>query len=228
MLLIKPPSSLETYNDLNNELVNFFRVLRDDPQELADRISLTPWSRSEFEFCCFQLPVEDRIEMARRLYVKLWFSYPSTLIPCKGNFRRHKNGTRSVIQEIRPQSLFDSSKRFLSVVIENRNAFQLMLDLDSPDTLFYLDPPYVFSTRSKYRAYTHEMDDDLQQKFADVVLKLKGFVVISGYPSQLYCQLFESNGWRRVERLANTMEHTKKVEALWLSPNIKTCSTIEK
>ena len=141
VLLLKEPSKLETYNDLNGRIVNFFRVLRDEPEELIRLINLTPWARDEYEFCLCEPEAEDRIERARRLFFHLWMNYNGAYITHKGSWRRHKSGTRSVTADIKPENLFEASTRFLKIQIENRDAFKLIKEFDSPDTLFYLDPP---------------------------------------------------------------------------------------
>lgn len=225
VLLAKEPAKLETYNDLNNSLVNFFRVLRDQPEELIEKVKLTPYARSEFEYCMDEKPANDPIEMARRLFVHLWLSYNSMFVSTKGNWRRHKNGHRSVTKDINPTNLFEASKRFLSVQIENRDAFKLMVEMDSPDTLFYLDPPYVSSTRVQQKSYSHEFTNDDHREFAEILYKLKGFVVLSGYPSEIYKELFEAKGWRRVDKESLTMGKTKRVECIWLSP--RTSETLD-
>lgn len=218
VLLVKEPSRLETYNDLDKGLVNFFRVLRQRPDDLIRVINLTPWSRSEYEFCLFEPDSQDPIENARRLYFRLWMCFQGTLKAHKGNFRRHKSGKRSVVSDVKTEDLIAASKRLRLVQIENRDAFKLMSEFDSPDSLFYLDPPYVFSTRTTKKAYSFEMTDDKHREFAELICGLKGFVVLSGYPSGLYEGLFDQNGWRRVEKETMTTGHTKRTECLWLSP----------
>ncbi len=186
ILLVKEPSTLETYNDLNNHIVNFFRVLRNQPEELLEKIKLTPWARKEFEYCLDEQDVDDPIEMARRLYFRLCMSFQSAFHSVKSNWRRHKNGKRAAFADVRYDNLLDASRRLKTVQIESRDAFKLMQEMDSPETLFYLDPPYVLKTRSTKKAYSHEMADDDHRRFAEAVCGLKGFVVLSGYPSPLY------------------------------------------
>jgi DNA adenine methylase len=218
VLLVKERSKLETYNDLNNDLVNFFQILRDQPEELVEKIKLTPWARSEFEASFTDTENIDRLERAQRLFVRLWMSYNSTFVTSAGNWRRHTNGRRSVTNDIRPENLFEASKRFLKVQIERRDALRLMQEIDSADTLFYLDPPYVLSTRVQKKAYSYEMTNDDHRKFADVLHGLKGFVILSGYPSTVYKELFESRGWKRKDKRALTMNATERTESIWLSP----------
>lgn len=218
VLLVKEPSRLETYNDLNKQIVNFFRVLREKPDELIHQINLTPWARSEYEYCLDEIEVENPIEMARRLFFRLWMSFQSGMMTSKGNWRRHKHGRRSLIFDIRPENLFRASDRLQTVQIENRDAFQLIAEFDSPDTLFYLDPPYIFSTRTTKRAYSHEMTNEKHCEFAELLYGVKGFVVLSGYPSKIYEQLFEAHGWRRIDKEVVVMGGGKRTECLWLSP----------
>jgi DNA adenine methylase len=219
VLLMKEPSKLETYNDLNKNLVRFFQVLRDHPAELVDKVKLTPWARAEYEFCLENPDADDPIETARRLFFRLWMSYSGMYNSAKGSWRRHTHGRRSVILDLKPENLFEASKRFLSVQIENRDAFKLMEEMDAPDALFYLDPPYVFSTRTTSKAYSHEMTNENHRTFAEALRKLSGFVVLSGYPSEIYKELFEDHGWQRIDKEAATMSGSKRTECLWLSPS---------
>ncbi|MCC6328945.1 MAG: DNA adenine methylase [Acidobacteria bacterium] len=216
VLLVKEPSRLETYNDLNGDLVNFFRILRDRPAELVEKIKLTPWERDEFVACLD--PSTEPLERARRLFCRLWMSYQGSMSPCKGNFRRHTNGRRSVVKDIKPENLFEASARFLTVQIESRDAFQLMQELDAPNTLFYLDPPYVLSTRTVKKCYSHEMSNGDHRQFAEVIYELKGSVIVSGYPSKIYADLFETRGWKCFDKESMTIGNTKRTESLWLSP----------
>jgi DNA adenine methylase len=218
VLLVKEPSQLETYNDLNGLLVNFFRVLRDRPAELIHKINLTPWSRAEYEFCLFEPTIDDAVEMARRLYFRLWMCFQASMSCARGNFRRHKNGTRPLAKDIKIEDLIEASKRLKYVQFESRNAFQLIKEFDSPDTLFYLDPPYLFETRTSTNAYSHEMTDDDHLAFADTLYQTKGPIILSGYPSKLYADLFEAKGWKKVEKEAPTNAGVKRTECLWLSP----------
>ena len=83
----------------------------------------------------------------------------------------------------------------------------------------YLDPPYLFSTRSRTdHRYTHEANDSDHERFAEVAHQLESYCVVSGYRSELYADLYELHGWQRIERVANTNGGGKRVECLWLSP----------
>lgn len=114
--------------------------------------------------------------------------------------------------------MFDAAKRLQLVQIEKRDAFKLIRELDAPETLFYLDPPYVFSTRTVKKAYSHEMDNDKHREFAELLYGLKGFVVLSGYPSAIYEELFQAKGWMRMDKETVAMSGANRTECLWLSP----------
>lgn len=218
VLLVKEPSVLETYNDLNNHIVNFFRVLREQPNELIKQINLTPWARKEYEYCLDEIEEESPLEAARRLFFRLWMSFSGQYNTAKGSWRRHSHGRRRMRLDIKADNLIAASKRLIPVQIENRDAFRLIRELDSETTLFYLDPPYVFSTRTTSKAYSHEMTDGKHREFAELLYGLKGFVVLSGYPSAIYAELFESKGWIRIDKETQVLGGAKKTECLWLSP----------
>lgn len=218
VLLQKQPSRLETYNDLNDKIVNFFRILRTRPAELIQQINLTPWSRKEYENCLFDEQNESELETARKLFWRLWMSFSGQYITDRGSWRRSNKGRRCMRDDIREDNLFAASERLSRVQIENRDAFKLIRELDTPDTLFYLDPPYVFSTRTTSNSYSHEMTNNQHREFAELLYTLKGFVILSGYSSPIYTELFERKGWLRVDRQARVMGGAMKTESLWLSP----------
>lgn len=218
VLLVKEPSRLETYNDLNDEIVNFFRILREKPAELVRQIKLTPWARAEYEYCLDEIEIENSVERARRLFFRIWMNLQGGMIAVKSNWRRHNKGSKVITSSINADNLFDAAKRLQRVQIEKRDAFKLIKEMDSPDTLFYLDPPYVHRTRSSKKAYSHEMTDDAHREFAELLYSLQGFVVLSGYPSAIYQELFEEKGWKRFDKDAWTLRGTKKTECVWLSP----------
>jgi DNA adenine methylase len=230
VLMQKPPSRVETYNDADGDVCNFFRVLRDRPDDLINRIRLTPWSRDEYEACLrnFETSLDQSraarlsfpdvdLENARRLYVRLWMSRHAGTLSTASAWRRNKD-RRSPASDIRPASLYDAAKRLLPVQIENRDALQLMSEMDSPATLFYLDPPYVTGTRTNKKRYAYELDDAGHTAIARVARKVKGFVVLSGYACELYKALYEDHGWRRIDIVAMANGGVKRTESLWLSP----------
>jgi len=224
VLLQKPPSRLETYNDADGEVVTFFRVLRDRPGPLVRAIALTPWARAEYEATFNPAPngPEADLERARRFFVRAWMSMG-------GATTRWKTGWRYQIRPDNPTTterwsqldhLFAVAQRLRMVQIEQGDAIEIIRRYDTQETLFYLDPPYVHQTRSKWRgaAYRYEMDDDAHRELAELIHGIRGFVVISGYPSVLYTELYERYGWVRMEKMARTNGRAVRRECIWLSP----------
>ena len=119
---------------------------------------------------------------------------------------------------LRPENLYAVAERLWNVQIENRDALKLIAEMDSPTTLFYLDPPYPASTRSDKNRYTCEMSDDDHRQLGELLLNLKGNIVLSGYQCPLYKELFEDNGWQRIDKNTLANGGIKRTESLWLPP----------
>jgi len=229
VLLRKPRSPLEVYNDLNGGVVNFFRVLRERPEELIRLITLTPWARAEYELS--QTHNDDPMEEARRFYVSSWMGFGGGRARWRQGWRYQvRAGTLwkpSAVSFCEVEHLWEIVERLRGVQIDCRGADQVIKACDAPTTLLYLDPPYVHSTRSKWKdVYAHEMTDEDHVDLAERARALEGMVVISGYPSELYAELYEAYGWQRVETKARTngggaISSAERVEALWLSPRVQ-------
>lgn len=215
VLLQKEPALLETYNDLDSNVVNFFRVLRHETDELVRHIRLTPWARSEYELCLENSG--EAMEDARRFFVRLWMSLHAGTRISKTAWRRGKN-FKAPMKYIRPENLYDVAERLRNVQIENRDALKLIGEMDSPETLFYLDPPYPASTRTDKNRYTFEMTDDGHQQLGELLRSLTGFAIISGYRCDLYKEIFENFGWSRIDKDTLANGGIKRIESLWLSP----------
>lgn len=215
VLLQKPPSAIETYNDLDGDVCNFFLVVRDRVDELIRAIRLTPWSRDEFELCLHS--ASDPLERARRLYFRLWMSFHGGTLSTASSFRRRRY-KRSAASDVRPQAIYEAAKRLTLVQIENRDAMKLIIEMDTPTTLFYLDPPYVSATRTDKKRYAHEMTDADHSRLAELLNSIRGFAVVSGYVCELYREIYERLGWHRIDTEATANGGIKRVESLWLSP----------
>jgi DNA adenine methylase len=228
VLIRKPRSYAEVYNDLDDEIVNVFRILRDSRQaeELARLISLTPWSRTEF-YAAYE-PTEDPLERARRTIARAYMAFGTTSrranrtgfrVRC---YRQHTTAPRDWVRY--PAAIAAFCERLKGVAIENRDALMVMAQQDSPETLHYLDPPYPRSTRPSQkwdsrndRAYAHEMTDDDHRELARIAHQLDGFVMISGYPCELYDRELYHD-WQRHERGHLADGAQKRTEVLWLNP----------
>lgn len=216
VLLQKQPAILETYNDRDGDVVNFFRVLRNQTEKLIKQIRLTPWAREEYESCLVNSG--DKLEDARRFFVRLWMSLHSGTRLTTTAWRRGKT-VKSPMKYIHLENLYAVAERFYNVQIENRDALKLISEMDSPETLFYLDPPYPASTRTDKQRYAFEMTDDDHRKLAESLLQLKGNIVLSGYQCSLYAELFEAHGWRRIDKSALANGGITRMESLWFPPH---------
>lgn len=229
VLLLKPRSYAEVYNDLDREIVNLFRVARDAGDELAREVELTPYSRDEF-YLSF-LPDEDPLEQARRTVLRSFAGFGGTLTRQNRDGTRQRTGFRgdctmsgtTPAADWRnwPDALASIIERLRGVVIENADAATVMLKYDSAETLHYVDPPYVHSTRGfdaggTHRGYTFEMSDGQHRELAASLHSLNGMVVLSGYSCALYDDMYSD--WRRVECNTHADGARDRVEVLWLNP----------
>ncbi len=238
VLLRKPRSYAEIYNDLDDEVVGLFRILRDPAQaaELARRLALTPFARAEFDAA--YVATDDPMERARRLVVRSFMGFGSDA--CYGEYKTgfRANSNRSGTTPARDWVNYAGAvpalaARLAGVVIENRPAIDVMKKHDAPHTLHYLDPPYPHHTRVRTNrkkgglvgVYKHEMSDDDHAALLDFVVngwtdaagmrhRLKGAVAISGYA----CALYDSalTDWRRYELAARADGARPRTEVLWV------------
>lgn len=225
VLLQKPRGYAEVYNDLDSNVVNFFAVLRDPQlrQQLIDAVILTPYARGEFDLAWE--PTEDRVELARRLAIRAQMGFGSAGAT-KGTtgFRidtKREYGTAQHLWVRYPSAIAAAGERFSGVVIENRDAVDVMRQHDAVDTLHFVDPPYVHSTRTRTGSggYRHEMIDDDHLRLIDALKGLKGYVVLSGYDSELYTDVL--GDWRRYTtqaRISGSRGSGIRTEVIWLNP----------
>lgn len=223
VLLRKPRSYAEVYNDLDGEIVNLFRVARDRGEDLVRCLELTPFAREEFRLS--YTPSDDPLEQARRTVARAYMGFGSASVNGRvSGFRADSNkaGTTPAHDwRNYPDALPAIIERLRGVVIEHKEAAAVIRDHDSPRTLFYVDPPYVLDTRSKgnpnckKHQYRHEMTDEDHRALSDALKSVQGMVVLSGYPSDLYSYLYR--GWRLVKTSAHADGARDRTECLWLN-----------
>lgn len=224
VLLNRPPSGgVETYNDLDGEVVNFFRILRDQSEDLVHAIILTPFSREEFAQACKLDSSLSSLERARRFYVRArqvrtglaqkasigrWANYINTV---RGGISGAVNRWFGVIDQLPEIAL-----RLMHVQIENRPAIDCIKLYDSENILFYCDPPYIHDTRNDITSYAYEMTNEQHAELAKVLNSVKGKVALSNYDCSLMGELYPSKRWKKFS-FEKTIHSTKgiRTETLW-------------
>lgn len=222
VLLRKHRSYAEVYNDLDGEMVNLFCVARDRGEALAQLLELTPFARAEFALA--YEPSSDPIEQARRTVIRAFMGFGSAGASGQSTgFRANSNrsGTTPAHDWMNyPDCLRLVVQRLRGVVVENRDALEVMQTHDCEEAAHYVDPPYVHSTRAiqgRAPSYRHELTDQQHELLAAGLRTLRGRVVLSGYRCALYDSLY--GDWQRIDAAAHADGARDRVESLWLSPN---------
>jgi DNA adenine methylase len=223
VLLQKDRCYAEVYNDLDGDVVNFFRVLRDPEQcaRLITMLALTPYARTEFEQA--YEPCTEPVERARRLAVRAQMGFGSAGAT-KGitGFRidtKRESHTAQHHWGMYPDTLAIVGQRLAGVLIENRRAIQVMQAHDAPSTLHFVDPPYVAETRQANGAYRHEMTAIDHAELLDYLGTVQGMVVLCGYDNPLYKRYL--TGWHTYStkaRAAGQHGSVERTETIWLNP----------
>jgi DNA adenine methylase len=225
VLINRDPSPVETYNDVHGEVVNFFRVLRNQKDALVEAIGLTPFSRAEFE-AAIKEPTEGltELERARRFYILA--RQVRTGLAQKASAGRwahclltSRAGMAGAVSRWlgAVEDLPLIAQRLLRVQIENEPAIEVIKRFDSEETLFYCDPPYPHASRGDANAYANEMTDEQHRELAEVLRSVKGKVALSGYNCPLMDELY--GDWQRVEseeKVIHSVKTTRK-EVLWIN-----------
>lgn len=220
VLLRKPRSYAEVYNDLCGEIVGLFRILQDvgKAKELERRLRLTPFARDEFDLA--YEPAADPIETARRLIIRAYMGFGSdghSLASPRTGFRNNSNrsGTTPAHDWNNfPDEIKAFTERMAGVVIENRDAKEVMAQQDSEETLHFLDPPYVHETRGTKHGYNFEMTDAQHEELIGFIQTLDGMVILCGYENRIY----EKLRWARAARAARADGARARTEIIWMNP----------
>jgi DNA adenine methylase len=224
VLLNRAPSPVETYNDLDGEVVNFFRVLREQKEELVEAVGLTPFSREEFYRAVrpYEPGSISDLERARRFFVRARQARTGLAQTASlGRWANCKKTSRAGMAGVvsrwlgSVQDLPEIAERLLRVQMENRPADHVIRLYDAAETLFYCDPPYVHASRGDDKAYGFEMSDKEHRVLAGLLHNCKGKVAVSGYRCQLMDRLYQD--WRRQDAPSKNCHSIKKPrqEALW-------------
>ena len=224
VLINRPPAPVETYNDLDSEVVNFFGCLRDHGDELIRLIGLTPFSREELLKACYPESDLSAIERGRRFFVRArqtrtglaqtssegrWAHCVLTSRACMAGAVSRWLGSVEGLPQI--------VQRLQRVQIENAPAIETIRRYDSQSTLFYCDPPYPHEARGDNKAYGYEMADCEHEELAKILHSVQGAVAVSGYRCALMDRLYRD--WIRVDantRLCNSSKG-ERTESLWVN-----------
>lgn len=216
----KNRSKIETINDLDGNIVNLFKVIRDSPDEFIRQISLTPWARDEYKLSYNDNENLSDMELARRFMVRLWQAIGGKTSDITGWSNDIKPTNNGKVRWVKlEEDIILTANRLKSdgtnnVQIENQDALKLLERYDRKETFAYLDPPYLLSTRSK-RIYKHEYKTKDHIELLELIKNYKGKVMISGYDNDLYNEHLEE--WNKYTQLANTEMGKSATEVIWLN-----------
>ena len=229
VLLRKPQSEVEVYNDVDDRVVNLFRVVRDPEQfeRLRMLLDLTPYARGEFADLLELPPSDDPVEKARRFFAicrqaRGGMGMSKLSKNCWAYSRRTRRDMAEPVSKYLSaiDGLEEVAARLRTVMIESRPAIELIPRYDGEDSFFYLDPPYMPETRhgNKAATYAHEMSVDDHANLLDALLQIKGKAMLSGYAAPLYDEKLKA--WRREElktkaHMANSGE--ERTEVIWFN-----------
>ena len=208
----------EIINDLDGNVVNLFKVIRDNPKELATAIYLTPYAREEY--LNVDLNISENIEKARRFLVRSNMA--------RGGVQHYKPGWRTagpkesitknrrVVNEWNrlPENILAAAQRLKDAEIENTDAIKLIKKYNDEDCLIYIDPPYLLETRSN-KYYNNEITELEHIELLKTINESKSKIILSGYDSELYKQYLKE--WYKYEVESRTESNDIKVECLWLN-----------
>lgn len=211
----KEPAHIETINDIDGDVVNFFKICQERTEEFAELLELTPWSRQEYYEA--YLPSEDDLERARRFAIRCYQAFGA------GQLRQNgwKHGVSPTapnpakIWNRLPEQIRFVGPRLIRTQIENRPALELITIYNNPDTLLYVDPPYLPETRSKTKQYKNEMTEGEHVELLKTLKASKSNVILSGYDSGLYNDFLK--GWQKAEKKTTCENGKPRTEVIWIN-----------
>lgn len=211
----KKPAAYEVINDLSGDVVNLFRVIREQGDRLAALVEMTPWAKEEYQQS-YQI-CDDSLEQARRFVVRSWQTHGARIQRQKAVSWRRCSDSNEQCREWRslPSRISAIVDRLRLTEIENDTALKIIGRNVAADTLIYLDPPYVWGTRNE-KQYQHEMTDADHAVLLDALDQHPSPVVLSGY----HCALYDNRlaHWTVKEKKVQAEKGNTRTEVLWLNP----------
>ncbi len=222
----KSPSAIETVNDIDGDIVNFFSVLRDEPERLAEAVSLTPYAREVFDDAhenrgtdpfdkAYRFAIRSRMGHGFKTYQKTGFKIDV--------FARERSYCVDCWNKL-PQGIREAATRLKNVQIENRPALEVIKKFNHDNVLIYADPPYLLDTRGG-KQYRHEMNEQDHLDLLDALKQHKGYVILSGYPHEMYDR--ELAGWTRITKKTYNQNADQRTEVLWRNFETQTIFDME-
>lgn len=208
----KKPAYVETINDIDDNIVNLFKVCRDNPEELAHRIEFTPFARSEF-INCYEKS-EDPIEQARRTLVRYHQSFGTSNCYKKTwrNVQKYGGPRCATMWSCLPQIILSTCERLKEAQIESIDAIDLIRRYDDNQTLIYCDPPYPQYLRKK-NMYAHELTDAYHIELLKTLKASKSMIVLSSYDNDLYNDMLA--GWDTDTKITTAQMGVRRTEKIW-------------
>lgn len=216
MFFNKDPAKIETLNDLDGEVYNLFKVIRDRPEEFAKSLEMTPYSREEYENAYKKFQLKQSWNGQESLWCVVgWVWVAATYI--KTGFRSSQQGnspkTTKHWGELQDRVLL-AAERLKHAQIEKLPALELLKRYDTPDVFIYLDPPYLPGTRKGY-LYNIEMTEKDHIELLEAIKKHPGKDLISGYDNDLYNEIL--NGWSKAQKQTQAEHGLKRIETVWFN-----------
>lgn len=213
----KPPSDIETINDLDTDVVNLFQCIKDDPDKIASMVYASPYSKVLYEQQ-FSANADDPYEKALSFLIKCWMGHGFRTSGYKSGWKNDVHGRERAYALLNwnrlPEWVLQTAERLKQAQIECSPALDLIQRFDYTDVFMYVDPPYVLNTRYT-KQYKHEMTDNDHKKLLDVLLSSKAKIMLSGYSSPLYENILSD--WERTEISNYTESGKKAVEVVWMN-----------
>lgn len=220
--LNKRPSKLDTANDIDSSIFNFFKVLREKPEQLIEQLKHTIVSRQEYTeaWPVYEADMSD-LEHARRFFVRCRMSYQGTGLKEHTGFNAcvtssEKGKSKNVNKYYSAVSkLPEVIKKLQLIQIENLDYKILIEKYDRPGTFFYCDPPYELRQRNYKKWYSHEFSDEDHGELSDILNNVQGKVMISGYESDMYHDLFKDWYFTKLPERNHSVKNKPQVECIW-------------
>lgn len=219
VFLNKVPARIETLNDLDGNVVNYFRIVREQAENLAEQLEMTPYSRDEYYRACEILPEDSDLERARKFAVRCWQGFGCSNLYRNGFRSSQQRKSPHTTKEWRslPERLLVASERLKNAQIENLPAVEVIKRYDTADVFMYVDPPYLHGTRKNY-LYRYEMMDNEHVDLLKLLAAHPGKVLLSGYDNDLYNDMLP--GWNKVQKKTQAEAGLPRIETLWMNYEI--------